>query len=495
MNISLAKSKIFLYFCLSFVLGILIASFLKFPILALFGIASISIVFISIFWREKKTVIAGFCLIFIVLGIYRFQLVSGGKSLIARYNDSKEKVVFQGIIVQEPDVRIGDTQYVVTVSSFVKASKDKQNLGKILITLPHYPAYQYGDLIELEGKLQSPAEFDSFSYKDYLAKDDIYSVMYAPSVKLISSAKGNFLYAGIFRLKNKFNEKLKALLPEPENSFLAGLLLGERSGLGQKLKNDFAITGTSHIIAVSGFNVTIIAVIILEISLLIGFSRNQSFWISLLAIILFIIMVGAPSSAVRAGIMGGLVLVATRAGRLNSMTNAIVFAAVAMVAINPRILRFDAGFELSFLAVAGLVWLSPLLEEYFRKIPDALSLKSMLLTTISAQIMTLPILLYDFDRLSLVAPLANIMILPFIPLAMALGFLAGLAGFFWLGLAKIIGYFTWFVLAYQIKTIEFLSALPWAAAEIRNFDGALFVLYYLIIAVVLIKYNKKERLV
>lgn len=489
------KSKIFLYFCLSFVLGILIASFLKFPILALFSIAVASIILLSVFGREKKMAIAGFCLIFFVLGIYRFQSASGIKNYISLFNDFKESLIFQGLISGEPDVRIGDTQYVVQVSSFARVSEDKKNLGKILVTIPHYPAYQYGDLIELEGKLKSPAEFDSFSYKDYLAKDDIYSVMYTPSVKLVSSGNGNFLYAAIFKLKDKFKEKVKVLLPEPENSFLAGLLLGERSGLGQNLKNDFAITGISHIIAVSGFNVTIIAVIVLELALTLGFSRAQSFLISLAAIILFIIMVGAPSSAIRAGIMGGLVLVATQAGRLSSATNAIAFAATAMVAINPKILRFDAGFELSFLAVVGLVWLSPVLEEYFQKIPDAFNLKSMLLATVSAQIMALPILLYDFDRLSLVAPLANILILPLIPLAMALGFLAGLSGFIWLGLAKIMGYFTWIVLNYQIKTIEFLASLPWAAAEIRNFDILLFVSYYLIVAVVLIKHNKKEGLV
>lgn len=516
MEINFSKSKIFLYLCLSFVLGILVASFLKFPILALFSIVSISIIFISIFWREKKIAIAGFCLIFLVLGIYRFQSVSVGKNFITQYNDSKEKITLQGIVVEEPDVRIKDTQYVVKVQNSNKlgssASKWKpsfqvmpkgSNMGKVLVTLPHYPVYQYGDLIELEGKLKSPAEFDSFSYKDYLAKDGIYSVMYSPAAKLISENNGNYLYTAIFKLKNKFKEKIKAVLPEPENSLLSGLLLGERSGLSQNLKDDFAITGTSHIIAVSGFNVTIIAVIILELALAFGFSRAQSFWISLAAIILFIIMVGAPSSAIRAGIMGGLALIATRTGRLNSAVNAIVFAATAMVAINPKILRFDAGFELSFLAVIGLVWLYPVLEKYFSTQGGSASggqktfifkIKSMLLITISAQIMALPILLYDFNRLSLVAPLANILILPFVPLAMALGFLAGLSGFVWLGLAKVIGYFAWFVLAYQIRAIEFLASLTWSSVEIFNFDILFLVAYYLIIAVVLIKYNKKERL-
>lgn len=513
------KSRIFLYFCLSFALGILSASFLTFPVLFLSAAVIISITFISIFWHEKKFVIICFCIIFVILGIYRFQSVAEKTSFIAGYNDRPEKVILEGIVVEEPDVRIGDTQYVVQVQSpkskvalrqaqgdnnvMVSLSNHSneenqnstgQNLGKVLVTLPHYPEYQYGDLIEMEGKLKTPAEFEAFSYKDYLAKDGIFSVMYSPDNKLISSGNGNFAYSAIFRVKSKFKKNLKSVLPEPENSLLAGLLLGERSGLSQEIKDDFSVTGTSHIIAVSGFNVTIIAIIILELALILGFSRGQSFWISLAAIFLFIIMVGAPASAVRAGIMGGLVLVAVRAGRLNSMTNAITFAAVVMMAINPKILRFDAGFQLSFLAVIGLVWLCPILEEYLKKIPDHLKIKSMLIVTISAQIMALPVLLYDFERLSLVSPVANILILPLVPLAMGLGFVSGIFSFIWFPMAKIVGYFTWLVLNYQIHMIEFLSDRSWAAVEIRNFDGMFLVLYYLIIAVIVVNnYNKKKE--
>ncbi len=525
MILSFSKSKIFLYFCLSFAMGILAASFLPVPIWALFGAAVISIIFISIFWREKKAVIAAFCLIFLVLGIWRFQSATEEKSFISRYNDLPDKIILRGIVAEEPDVRIKDTQYIVRVKEVIATglprrstellamtekgviSKDeKNNIGKVLVTLPHYPEYQYGDLIELEGKLKTPAEFDAFSYKDYLAKNGIYSVMYSPTSELVSSGNGNFIYSAIFKVKNKFKEKLKAVVPEPENSLLSGLLLGERSGLSENLKNDFAATGVSHIVAVSGFNVTIIAVLILWLALAIGFSRGQSFWISLAAISAFIIMAGAPASAVRAGVMGGLVLMAVRAGRLNSMSSAIIFAAAVMMALNPKILRFDAGFQLSFLAVAGVVWLYPVLDNYFsgknkKEIKkektffgDVLrEIKSAFLLTLSAQIMALPILLGSFGNLSLVAPFANILVLPFVPVAMGLGFLSGILSFFWLPLAEILGYFTWLVLDYQIRIIEYLSSISWASIEIRNFSGTLFVLYYLIVAAVLIQDWQKRK--
>lgn len=470
------KSKIFLYFCLTFSFGVFIASFFEISVLGLFAAVIIAIISISIFWREKKAVIVCFALIFAVLGIYRYQEVSEKADIVNINIDLSKNIIFQAVIIQEPDIRIKDTQYVV----------ENQNYGRILVTMPHYPAYKYGDLIEFEGKLKIPEKFSSFDYQEYLAKDGVYFIMYFPKTKFISSGNGNKIYSVIFGFKNVFKERIGMLLPEPEISLLNGLLLGERSGMGEELKNDFSITGTSHIVAVSGFNVTIIAVIILELCLLLGFSRGQAFWVSLLAIISFIIMVGAPASAIRAGIMGGLVMAAMRAGRLSAITTAIVFAAALMIAANPKVLRFDVGFQLSFLAVMGLVWVYPILEKYAQKISDILKIKSMLLATISAQIMALPILIYNFDRLSLVAPLANILILPFVQIAMALGFLAGVFSYVWIVPAKIIGYFTWLVLTYQVRTVEYLASLPWASKEIFNFGVELFVVYYIIMIAVII---------
>lgn len=492
------KSKIFLYFCLSFSLGVFIASFFKIPILALFVSVIIAIISISIFWPNKRVVVCCFALIFAVLGVYRYQMFSEKTDIVNFDVDSNKNIVFQGVIAEEPNVRIKDTQYVIEVESLgvlqgERIIYDNKIPGKILVTASHYPSYKYGDLVEIDGKITIPKKFDSFDYREYLAKDGVYYIIYNPKTRFISSGGANSVYSVIFSFKNAFKEKLGHLLPEPEISLLNGFLLGERSGMGEDLKNDFSITGTSHIVAVSGFNVTIIAVIILELCLLVGFSRGQAFWISLLAITAFIIMVGAPASAIRAGIMGGLVMAAMRAGRLSAVSTAIVFAAVLMIADNPKVLRFDVGFQLSFLAVLGLVWVYPILDKFFKKIPDTLKIKSMLLVTISAQVMALPILIYNFDRLSLVAPLANILILPLVPLAMALGFLAGVFSYVWIVPAKIIGYFTWVILTYQIRAIEYLASLPWASVEIFNFGLELFTAYYIIVGGVIVWEGRKKK--
>lgn len=491
-NIFFSKSKIFLYLCLSFVLGVFVASFYEIPVLAVYFSVIVCISLISIFWCDKKAVLVCFFVISLSFGISRFQETKIKSEIADNPEILEQKVIFEGLIAEEPNIRIKDTQYAVQIKSLKTSnSKTRTDLGKVLVTASHYPAYKYGDLVEFSGKLKVPRKFDSFNYQEYLAKDGIYLIMYNPDTRFISSDKGNYIYSAIFGFKERFKDKLKLLVPEPEISLLNGLLLGEKSGMGDEMKNYFSLTGTSHIVAVSGFNVTIIAVIILELCLAIGLHRNQAFWISVFAILAFIIMVGAPASAIRAGIMAGLVMAAIRAGRLNSISNAIVFAATLMIFFNPMILRFDVGFQLSFLAVMGLVWVYPVLEKCFEKIPDIIKLKSMLLATISAQIMAIPVLIYNFDRLSIISPLANILILPFIPLAMVFGFLAGIISLIWIIPAKIIGYFTWMILAYQLATIEYLAKFS-VSSVTMNFSVILFIVYYIIIILIIMYFRIKK---
>ena len=194
--------------------------------------------------------------------------------------------------------------------------------------------------------------------------------------------------------------------------------------------------------------------------------RRVIFWIIGICLILFTLIAGAGASVVRAAIMGGLLILAKREGRLYSIANAIVLAGAVMLFFNPYLLRYDAGFQLSFLATFGLVYLAPYLEKRFTRLPEFLSIRSNSAATLSAQIMTLPIILFDFGRLSLIAPLANVLILPVVPLTMLFGFLAGAVGWVSLSAASILALPAWFLLSYQIWIVKILSALPFAAISL-----------------------------
>src|SRR3989344_4872045 len=217
-------------------------------------------------------------------------------------------------------------------------------------------------------------------------------------------------------------------------------------------------------------------------------------------------MTGAAASAVRAAVMGILLLFALQVGRLYQIKNALILAGAIMVYLNPRVLVWDLGFQLSFAATLGLVYIEPILERwfswgekddmmqakknFFKK--TARSAKIILATTLAAQIAVLPLLIINFGQLSLIAPLANILVLPFIPLTMLLGFLSALGGLVWIYIGKILGWVTWLFLTYEIKIIELLANLSLAAISFKWTwlgEG----IYYAILIFLVWRFNKKQK--
>lgn len=266
------------------------------------------------------------------------------------------------------------------------------------------------------------------------------------------------------KIKINFENSLNKYLPEPQASFLAGLTVGTRRNIPQDLKEAFIKTGTIHIIALSGYNITIIAQFI---NWIFGafFPAFISFWLAIIFIILFTLMTGASASIVRAAIMGVLVLIAHRGSRLYNVRNALIFSASLMVFQNPQILRWDIGFQLSFLATLGLIYIAPYFEKKLQKLTNFLKIRESLVATLSAQTAVLPLLLFYFGRLSLISPLANILILPVIPFSMLLGFLIGLTDYIFPPLIQIFALPAWLLLTYKIKIIEFLASLPYSSID------------------------------
>jgi len=478
---------------------------------------------IALFWgRKPKIVVLGFCLIILVGGAWRQLLMSDINSLVAQFND-KGKITLVGVVMEEPDIRSDNIKYKITAtdvkpfdygyasaSVFAKATAGKQgingNLGNILVVVKKYPQYQYGDRLEITGKLKTPSTSEDFDYKSYLAKDDIFSIIYWPEIKILASGQGNWLMVKLLFIKNKFANSINQILAEPQAAFLAGLLLGEKRGLPQDVMDAFSRTGTTHIIALSGFNITIIALALMGLFNFFMVHRRWSFWLSVAAITLFVLMTGAASSVVRAAVMGILMLLARQVGRLYSIRNALIFAGAIMVYLNPRVLVWDLGFQLSFAATLGLVYIEPILERwfswgekddmmqakknFFKK--TARSAKIILATTLAAQIAVLPLLIINFGQLSLIAPLANILVLPFIPLTMLLGFLSALGGLVWIYIGKILGWVTWLFLTYEIKIIELLANLSLAAISFKWTwlgEG----IYYAILIFLVWRFNKKQK--
>lgn len=509
---NLTKSKVFFFFCLSFISGVVLASFILIPYF-LSGIFLIAgIILIALFWpariatparhayashagwqsvaggtRNWKAVVLGFCLLFMVFGAWRFQSETKIKVYdISQFNE-KEKIALIGIVSQQPEKKMENQRIIIEVVKIV--GMDKNVSGKILITANKYPGFQYGDELEIKGKLKEPKTDDEFDYKQYLAKDDIYSIMYYPEMNALNKNKGNPVVAALFKIKDKFESNLAEIFPEPQAGLADGLILGEKSALPQKLLDIFAVVGITHIIALSGFNITIIAESLRRLFNRFLMPKNYSFWITVLFIISFVLMTGAAASIVRAGVMGILIVLARRVGRLYNIRNALALAAVIMIYSNPKILRFDLGFQLSFLATLGLVYMSPIIEKYFQWLPEKFEIRGIGIATISAQLAVFPLLLFIFGKLSLIAPLVNLLILPFIPLTMFLIFLSAIIGFIWIKLGIVFGWLAWLFLTYLIKLSELLARIPGAAMNIKIGWVMLMVLYSILLIFIYILFR------
>jgi competence protein ComEC len=497
-NTNLTKSKIFFYFCLSFAGGVAIASFFDVSQITggIFLIGATMIIIVS--WaRRWKAVVFGFCLLFLLLGIWRFQSVLLlTENNISHYADGKTVVFLSGIVAAEPDVRADNIRLKIGAQKLVLVGTDKSIpvSGYTLVMAEKYPEYRYGDEIEFRGKLSAPKNFEGFDYKAYLAKDDIYSVMYYPATKFLGKNKGNFIQATLFKIKNSFKENLSRILPEPQASLADGLILGEKATLPEDLVNNFNTVGVIHIIALSGFNITIIADSLRRLFDSLMISRRYSFWLAVFLIVGFVIMTGASPSIVRAAVMGILLILAQKTGRLYSIRNALVFAGMVMLYFNPKILRFDLGFQLSFLATLGLVYISPLLEKYLNWLPKTFDLRGIAGATLGAQLAVLPLILYSFGRLSLIAPIANLLILPIIPLAMFWVFLGGATGFVWHWFAQCFGWVSWPFLTYQIKIAAALAKIPYAAVGLKINWIWLVVLYLILWGVVIKIWQSRLRM-
>ena len=387
-------------------------------------------------------------------------------------------ITLRGFIVDEPDRRPVKTRYTVEVEG-----------DKILVTdYAAWPRHDYGDEVLVKGVLERPGVIEDFAYDRYLSRFDIYSITPRAEVTTLSSGHGYSFFTLLYHLKERFESQINRLYPEPHASFLAGLLTGSRRGIPEHLLTDFQRTGLTHIIAISGYNITIVLSILG--SLLFFLPLRWRFLPSLLAILFFTLFVGASPSVVRAAIMGALGLFALHVGRQRHALIAILLAAFLMTVFNPKLLWYDAGFQLSFLSVLGLTYLSPFLERPCSVFPKAFGIRDSLQITIAAQLAAVPLVTLLFGQFSLVAPLANLFIAPLIPLAMLFGFLGVTLSFLSFPLGLFIAYLGWGALELIIRVAETFADLPYASFAVSSVQHSWVFGYYVVLLVFLTTYRR-----
>ncbi len=386
-----------------------------------------------------------------------------------------QKVKLEGLVVEAPDVRIFNQRIIV------RPLNQKSN---ILVVIPREVDIFYGDRVLISGIIETPENFmtqsgKEFNYERYLANQDIYFVIKNAEVEIISHDNLSFIKTKLFRLREAFMENIKKVIRSPESDLAGGLILGARGGFDNETKDEFIVTGTIHIVALSGYNISIISENLMKFFGLV-FSQTVSILLGIFIIILFIIMTGGTATAIRAGIMALIMLFGRITGRTYLAGRALIITALLMICYDLRVVT-DISFQLSFLATGGILFVTPKVINWFYFLPLRFKIRENVAMTTSATISVLPVLLYSTGVFSLVSLPANILILPFIPITMFFNFISSLIVFIDPTLALPFAYISQLLLSYILLVIHFFASLPLASLNIKSFPLIITVLIYLLL--------------
>jgi len=466
------------YLAAAWLAGIALAKAINLPwqMLPVLGLATF---FCLLLWRDNARVRLGaLCVLALALGTGRLLLALPhfDETALAAYNDVGW-VTLEGVVVGEPDEREHYTNLRVRAERLTLPDGTELDVdGLALVKADRYPRHDYGDRVRVEGLLEMPPVFEEFSYREYLARQGIHSLIRHAQVTLLAENQAIPLLYYLFAFKRHAQSTIAHLLPEPQASLLTGILLGVETGIPADLMDDFAATGTTHIIAISGFNITIIAGIFAGLAQRLA-GKRRAVWVAIAGVAVYTIFVGASAAVLRAALMGILYLWGRHLGRPTFAPASLAAAAIGMTALNPYTL-WDVGFQLSFAATIGLVLYTGPLERVFKRALARFTsaeraqkivglINEALIVTLAAQITTTPIILYYFRRLSLVTLLTNFLILPAQPGVMIWGGVATLLGLVVRTLGQVVGWVAWVFLTYTIEMVRLTARVPFASLPVR----------------------------
>lgn len=462
--------------CGGFALGVFVRSIVGVSdvfVLMLGGTALATLIF---FARDRKTlrfaVVGATVLLACGLGILRMQnaILVGDPTLDSQVG---KKVSLEGVISDEPDTRATQVRVPIGILS---------SSIKVLAIFPAHTDMYYGEHVQISGTLELPKSFDAgagrqFNYPGYLAAQGISYELDRASLIDGSGFAGNPITAFSYRIKELFVVGLQRSLTEPQSGLAGGITVGDKRAMGKDLTQEFRTVSLVHIVVLSGYNITVVINALFQV--LSAAPRFVRFGAGGFVALFFAVMTGFASASLRAALMALIAITGTLTGRIYRADRALAVVSVLMLVWNPYLLVFDPGFQLSFLACAGLLIFSPLFSRWFRSVPHNFGLREILISTCSAQSAVLPLLLYESGNLSLVSIPANLLVLAAVPPAMLFSAIAALGGLILEPAAPIIGFPANALLSYILYVAHILAGIPFAAVSVPAFSAWLLLPIYL----------------
>lgn len=483
------------YFGLAWLLGVALADVIRLP-WWIWLIGAVMAVLGLVVLRSRpisRLVCVGAILFSVGAARYTIAIPKPAENDVSLFND-QGRVILKGMIANAPEIHDTSAAMLVEARSVEIAGGGSTPVhGLVQVRTISARDFRYGDLVTVGGSLETPPDAEEgFSYQDYLARHDVYSMLDFGQVSVAGVREGSPILTALYDFRADAYQKIDRLLPEPESSLLQGILLGLDQGISPEVRDSFNAVSASHIIAISGMNIAIVAGLLMTLFRRV-MPENLAVVLTSIGLVVYSLFVGASPSVLRAAIMSILALVAVRLGRQTYGPASLGFSALALTAIDPNAL-FDVGFQLSFLATCGLVffteplqnaltaWLLRFLSEGRAKQIIGFVSES-LVVTVAAQITTTPLIILVFKRFSLVSLVPNFLVIPVQGQLMVWGILSVVFAYILWPVAQVLAWIAWLFLAWTIEIVRLFAALPFASVGIDNVSpvlvGGIYILMFL----------------
>jgi len=411
------------------------------------------------------------------------------KNLSPYFNSKNYELIF--IVDSVNKIDEYKIEYIAKLEK-IWLKKVNKNIKALIIIDKNYDVSIW-DILKTSTKLFKFEDFNSFSYKSYMLSKNIYFKSNIYVFEIIGKSKINIVISSIASIRKKFLEVIYKIYPKEEAIFLWWILLWARDSLPDDLKTDFNNSWLTHFIAVSWFNITIIIVFL---SILVKYFPVYIKAILITVwIVFFTILVWDTAPVMRASIMGLIWYYVLISGRKWNLISIILLTASIMILLSPLSLNYDVSFHLSFLAVLWIIFTNKFFEKVFYFLPNFLEIRTAFTLTLSAMSFSLPIMIFNFGQVSMLAPLANISISWTVPIAMLLGFISTIVYFVYPLAWIVVWYITWIFLKWCIIVVHFFWKLNWSLLKLDFWEYKIYleIMYFMILIFVILWFREKEE--
>jgi competence protein ComEC len=411
----------------------------------------------------------------VALGTARWCLAQPkfGPADVAWYAEQQGRL--QGTVVGEGERRSLGVVFTLQVEEIELSGREGFPVhGRVLVQAGHFVEVSCGDRVLVEGKLRRPRSGGRFSYRDHLARQGIHVLLQAnEEVRHLDGRGGGPLSQALSMLRGWARKRIESQLPEPQASLLVGILLGSRTSMPDEVQEAFSRSGTTHILAISGWNISIVAAFLSAAGRhLLG--QRYSLGLVLAGIVLYTLFVGGGAAVLRAAVMGILYVLAQHVGRPGDGITILMASAWAMTLWSPGLL-WDIGFQLSLSATIGMLLFVPIWTEAWARWPAFIT--ESMAATLASQLVTWPLMAFYFRQFSLIVPLSNLLACPTLTPLMLVGTLSLFLGAV-PGLGFLLRGTTWLLASYMLTVVGWAGRIPWASIDLPVIGPAFLLLYY-----------------